>query len=199
MERRILITGANGQLGRAVNQLLKDREEYSLINTSLSESSAYCPIKLDITNPMGVMNLIQDVRPQVIINCAAHTQVDLCESDQERAYAINALGPKHLAEAAQAVEARLIHIMYLTVRKKNLILRRMLQNLRVSMEQPSLLVKNLLRVSVRTIRLFVQPGYTEKERILSEPCSVWQRKARTSELSVIRWDHLPVPLSWQEP
>lgn len=110
MERRILITGANGQLGRAVNQLLKDREEYSLINTSLSESSAYCPIKLDITNPMGVMNLIQDVRPQVIINCAAHTQVDLCESDQERAYAINALGPKHLAEAAQAVEARLIHI-----------------------------------------------------------------------------------------
>lgn len=110
MERRVLITGANGQLGRAVNQILKDREDISLINTCRHESSAYCPIKLDITNPMSVMNLIQDIRPQVIINCAAHTQVDLCESDQEGAYAINALGPKYLAEAAQAVEARMIHI-----------------------------------------------------------------------------------------
>lgn len=110
MERRVLITGANGQLGRAINQLLKDREDISLINTCVMDSSAYCPIKLDITNPMGVMNLVQDLRPQIIINCAAHTQVDLCETDQERAYAINALGPKHLAEAAQAVEAKLIHI-----------------------------------------------------------------------------------------
>jgi dTDP-4-dehydrorhamnose reductase len=110
MERRILITGANGQLGIAINDLLKNREDITLINTCVLESSAYCPIKLDITNPMGVMNLIQELNPQIIINCAAHTQVDLCESDQDRAYAINALGPKHLAEAAQAVEARLIHI-----------------------------------------------------------------------------------------
>ena len=110
MERRILITGANGQLGLAINDLLKNREDITLINTCVLESSAYCPIKLDITNPMGVMNLIQELNPQIIINCAAHTQVDLCESDQDRAYAINALGPKHLAEAAQAVEARLIHI-----------------------------------------------------------------------------------------
>lgn len=110
MERRILITGANGQLGIAINELLESREDITLINTCVLESSAYCPIKLDITNPMGVMNLIQELNPQIIINCAAHTQVDLCESDQERAYAINALGPKHLAEAAQAVEARLIHI-----------------------------------------------------------------------------------------
>lgn len=110
MERRILITGANGQLGLAINQLLSEREDITLINTCLSESSAYCPIKLDITNPMGVMNLVQELSPQIIINCAAHTQVDLCESDQEKAYTINALGPKYLAEAAKAVEARLIHI-----------------------------------------------------------------------------------------
>lgn len=110
MERRILITGANGQLGLAINQVLKDREDITLINTCLLDSSAYCPIKLDITNPMGVMNLVQELNPQIIINCAAHTQVDLCESEQEKAYTINALGPKYLAEAAQAVEARLIHI-----------------------------------------------------------------------------------------
>lgn len=110
MERRILITGANGQLGIAINQLLKEREDITLINTCLLESSAYCPIKLDITNPMGVMNLVQELNPQIIINCAAHTQVDQCESEQEKAYTINALGPKYLAEAAKAVEARLIHI-----------------------------------------------------------------------------------------
>jgi dTDP-4-dehydrorhamnose reductase len=110
MERRIVITGACGQLGRALNQVLKDRTDLTIINTTTREPTAYCPIILDITNSVAVMNLIQELRPEIIINCAAHTGVDLCESDQERAYQINAIGPKNLAVAAEALEAKLIHV-----------------------------------------------------------------------------------------
>lgn len=110
MDRRIVITGACGQLGRALNQVLKDRTDLTIINTTTREPTAYCPIILDITNSVAVMNLIQELKPEVIINCAAHTGVDLCESDQERAYRINAIGPKNLAVAAEALEAKLIHV-----------------------------------------------------------------------------------------
>lgn len=110
MERRIVITGACGQLGRALNQVLKDRTDLTVINTGTREPTAYCPIILDITNPVAVMNFVQEIKPEIIINCAAHTAVDLCESDQERAYRVNALGPKNLAVAADALEAKLIHV-----------------------------------------------------------------------------------------
>jgi dTDP-4-dehydrorhamnose reductase len=110
MERRILITGSKGQLGRALNQVLSEKAEITIINTDMGELTAYCPISLDITNLVAVMNFVQDLKPDVIINCAAHTAVDLCESDQERAYKINALGPKNLAVAANAVDAKLVQV-----------------------------------------------------------------------------------------
>lgn len=110
MERRIVITGACGQLGRALNQVLKERSDLTVVNTGTREPTAYCPIILDITNSVAVMNFIQEIKPEVIINCAAHTGVDLCESEQERAYRINAIGPKNLAAAAAALEAKLIHV-----------------------------------------------------------------------------------------
>lgn len=110
MERRIIVTGANGQLGRGINQILNQRMDLSIINADISDTTAYCPIKLDIANPAAVMNLVRDIKPEIIINCAAHTAVDLCETDQENAYRINALGPKNLAVAADALDAKLIHI-----------------------------------------------------------------------------------------
>jgi len=112
MKKSILITGANGQLGRALNAVLREQleEEIMILNTCKTETTSYCPILLDITNPVGVMNMVQDLKPDIIINCAAHTAVDLCESDKERAYEINALGPKYLASAAHAIDAKLIHV-----------------------------------------------------------------------------------------
>jgi dTDP-4-dehydrorhamnose reductase len=82
----------------------------TIINTDMGEPTAYCPIILDITNAVAVMNLVQDLKPEIIINCAAHTAVDLCESDQERAYKINAIGPKNMAIAADAVDAKLVQV-----------------------------------------------------------------------------------------
>lgn len=110
MERRIVITGACGQLGRALNQVLKERSDLTIVNTGSREPTAYCPIILDITNSVAVMNFIQEIKPEIIINCTAHTGVDLCESEQEKAYRMNAIGPKNLAAAAAALEAKLIHI-----------------------------------------------------------------------------------------
>ncbi len=112
MERRILITGSNGQLGRALNQIFMEQADtkITIINSDMGEPTAYCPIILDITNSVAVMNLVQELKPDVIINCAAYTAVDLCESDQDKAYKINAIGPKNLATAANALDAKLVQV-----------------------------------------------------------------------------------------
>lgn len=112
MERRVLITGANGQLGLAINQVIQERKDLNItmINTDVGEATAYCPITLDITNPVAVMNLVQNIKPEIIINCAAFTAVDLCESEKERAYRINAIGAKNLAIAANDFDAKFVQV-----------------------------------------------------------------------------------------
>jgi dTDP-4-dehydrorhamnose reductase len=65
---------------------------------------------LDITDEEQVKAYVSRIKPDIIINCAALTAVDLCESEQEKAYQINAIGPKNLAIAADAVDAKLVHV-----------------------------------------------------------------------------------------
>lgn len=112
MGKRILITGANGQLGRALNQVLQEKKDLdcTVINAGRGEATSYCPLILDITNSVAVMNVVQDLKPDIIINCAAHTGVDLCETEQEKAHQINAIGPKNLAKAANAIDCKLVHV-----------------------------------------------------------------------------------------
>ncbi len=98
---KILITGSNGQLGRAMNVELKDTE-YELVNTDVGE--------LDITNITAVMEFVKEVKPTIIINCAAHTAVDLCESQWDSAYKINAIGPRNLSIAAREVGAKMVQV-----------------------------------------------------------------------------------------
>lgn len=99
--KKILVTGCNGQLGKAVNEVYKD-EKVTLINTDVAD--------LDITSIDAVMSYVSDKKPDVIINCAAHTNVNACESEWDLAYKINAIGPRNLAIAANSVQAKLIHI-----------------------------------------------------------------------------------------
>lgn len=106
----ILITGASGQLGLALNHLLKNREEIEVYRTDTVKSEDGLVNALDITDETAVSSLISVIKPDVIINCAAMTAVDLCEKESEKAYRINALGPKYLARAAENVGAKLIHI-----------------------------------------------------------------------------------------
>jgi len=87
--KRIIVTGCNGQLGKAVNQIMAGNSEYDLVNTDVAE--------LDITDIDQVMKLARDVKPYAIINCAAHTNVNGCEQDREGAFRINAIGARNSA------------------------------------------------------------------------------------------------------
>lgn len=100
--KKIMITGSNGQLGCALNHFYKDDPEVQLINTDVSE--------LNITDQDAVMKIVRETSPDIIINCAAHTQVDACETDEQRAYEINALGAKYLSLAANEVSATLVQL-----------------------------------------------------------------------------------------
>ena len=100
--KKILITGSHGQMGRALNDFYGGNEAVRLINTDVDE--------LNITDKQEVMEKIREIAPDIIINCAAHTQVDACETDEERAYQINAAGPYHLSLAANEADAVLVHI-----------------------------------------------------------------------------------------
>ena len=100
--KKIIVTGCNGQLGRAVNLFFKDNKDISFVNTDVGE--------LDITNIDKVMELAREVQPYAIINCAAHTGVDVCETEYDKAFKINAIGPRNLSIAARETGAKLMHI-----------------------------------------------------------------------------------------
>lgn len=100
--KKLIITGCNGQLGRAINEQYGADTEYELINTDVDE--------LDITNVDAVLALSREVKPYAIINCAAYTNVDRCEVDVDLAYRINAIGARNLAIAAADAGAKLMHV-----------------------------------------------------------------------------------------
>ena len=104
--KRILITGCNGQLGRAIQKEYGNSVEF--IRTDMLDAEGI--IKLDISDLDAVRELVNDSRPDVIINCAAFTNVDGCEVKEDVAYQANAIGPKNLAIAAKEVGAKLVHI-----------------------------------------------------------------------------------------
>ena len=110
--KKIIVTGCNGQLGRAVNELLKGSEEYELVNTDVGAAVSATPgaRELDITDVKKVTEFVDEIKPYAIINCAAHTNVDACETQIDLAYKINAIGPRNLAIAARKNDAKLIHI-----------------------------------------------------------------------------------------
>lgn len=107
---RIFITGAKGQLGQALHKLLKNEQDYLLYLTDLQPDEDDSVKKLDITDEAAVISEIEGFNPDIIINCVAMTAVDLCESEQDKAYSINALGPKYIAKAANRIGAKLIHL-----------------------------------------------------------------------------------------
>lgn len=100
--KKYLITGCNGQLGRALNEVLANDDQVTLVNTDVED--------LNICDLEAVRTFVGREKPDVIINCAAHTAVDLCEEDKENAYNINAVGPKNLAMAAEENGAEIVQV-----------------------------------------------------------------------------------------
>lgn len=97
---KVLITGAQGQVGRALLAAAPAHVEIVAMGRA----------ELDIGMADAVADAVRQHRPEVIINAAAYTAVDRAESEPEIARIVNELGPKHLADAARATGARLIHV-----------------------------------------------------------------------------------------
>nr|WP_324257481.1 dTDP-4-dehydrorhamnose reductase [Cellvibrio fontiphilus] len=98
---KILVTGANGQVGYCLQQLLRE-QDFDFIALTRGE--------LDISDANAVNLCIAEFKPDVIINAAAYTAVDKAEQEQELAYAINRDGPANLARAAKTLDAAILHI-----------------------------------------------------------------------------------------
>lgn len=98
---KVLITGANGQLGRAFRELL-EKEKVEFIATTRAE--------LDVTNLEQIREFVAKNKGIThIINCAAYNQVDKAEEDWKTAYLVNGFGPRNLAIVANEIDAELVH------------------------------------------------------------------------------------------
>ena len=96
---KTLITGQHGQVSQALQQRLQGLGELIVLGRD----------QLDLANPEHIRQQVRDHRPDLIINAAAHTAVDLAESEPDAAFAINAIAPGILAEEAKALGVPLIH------------------------------------------------------------------------------------------
>jgi dTDP-4-dehydrorhamnose reductase len=98
---KVLVTGANGQLGFDVIKRL-DSEGIDYLGTDRET--------LDITNKEQVKRVISDYNPDVVIHCAAYTAVDKAEDEKELCYSVNVLGTKYVAEACKDINAKMVYI-----------------------------------------------------------------------------------------
>ena len=113
--KRILICGSNGLLGQRLSSILSGQTQYEVLNTSIERSFVFDDrmfdyTQLDITNRSDVKSLVSSFQPDVILNAAAATNVDWCESNHEAAWKINVKAVENLVEAARKVHAQLIHV-----------------------------------------------------------------------------------------
>ena len=110
---KILVTGANGQLGWDMISELKKRGHEPIatdILDSFEQDREY--IKLDITDEKAVHDVITKTKPDAVVHCAAWTAVDAAEEEENKpkVYAINVLGTKYIAEACKEVDCKMIYI-----------------------------------------------------------------------------------------
>ncbi|HEY9862262.1 MAG TPA: dTDP-4-dehydrorhamnose reductase [Candidatus Obscuribacterales bacterium] len=98
--KRILVTGANGQVGQELQSCL----------TPVGEVTSFGRDALDLAHPEQILQVVEKLQPDIIVNAAAYTAVDKAETELEQAIAVNATATQVLAETAQRVGAFFIHI-----------------------------------------------------------------------------------------
>jgi dTDP-4-dehydrorhamnose reductase len=98
----VLVTGANGQLGQAIQSIAGKYPSIDFVFCSSSE--------LNITDKKNCETVFEKHKPQFCINAAAYTAVDKAESEPEKAYSINCIGAKNIAETCKEFNTKLIHI-----------------------------------------------------------------------------------------
>jgi len=103
---KVLITGCRGQLGRElcrqIDGLNRVQPQFQVVATDLDS--------MDITDTHQVQKIVSFEKPEVIINTAAYTKVDACETDEQTAFRVNALGARNLAVAAYNIGAKILQV-----------------------------------------------------------------------------------------
>lgn len=112
---RIMITGCHGLLGQSVLKMFLKSTDSEILATAKDartflDFGGFDYTMLDITSRSDVKNLVVYFRPDVIINTAAYTNVDGCETNRELAWRVNVEGVRNLVNSARRVDAKLIHI-----------------------------------------------------------------------------------------
>lgn len=110
---KILITGSNGLLGQAIISIFTRESDFELVLSSVEETSNinlnYKYIQLDITSKEQVKKTVADTAPDLIINCAAFTDVDGCETERVLSWKLNVDAVKHLIIAARPNNVKIVH------------------------------------------------------------------------------------------
>jgi dTDP-4-dehydrorhamnose reductase len=104
-QKRILVTGINGQVGGVLKSQLSDC--CNLITASRTGQDA--DITLDLADHKQLLQTVMDIKPDIIINPAAYTKVDMAEEEPTEALNINGIAPGVLAEACKSINATLVH------------------------------------------------------------------------------------------
>ena len=110
---KILITGSNGQLGNELQKIVATgRAEIGSVSEQIKNSEVFAldVDKLDITKLEQVKTVLKEINPDVVINCAAATNVDGCEANKDLALKINAIGAKNLAIVSEERGAKLVQV-----------------------------------------------------------------------------------------
>src|SRR5688572_1500683 len=109
---RIFISGANGLLGQSIVSIFTRESDHELITSGIEPSPlidlGHQYEKLDITNKEDVKKLIGFYEPKVIINCAAFTDVDKCETERELCWKLNVDAVKNLIIAARSSNSKVV-------------------------------------------------------------------------------------------
>jgi dTDP-4-dehydrorhamnose reductase len=110
---KILITGNKGQLGTQITNIINTKEsELGKINAVYNDAvvKGIDLDELDITNLNDLRKVLKDFAPDLVINCAAYTNVDGCEANEDVAFKANAIGPRNLAIGCKEIGAKLVHV-----------------------------------------------------------------------------------------
>lgn len=112
--RKILLTGANGLLGQKTTDIFARESDHELILTDIGEKAEeprkYKYFPLDITNKEKVKEAIKELKPEIIINAAAYTNVDGCETERELSWRVNVDAVKNLIIASRFNNTKVIHV-----------------------------------------------------------------------------------------
>ena len=115
IRKKVLVTGSNGLLGQKIIYSLIERKDIDLLASSkglnrLITKSGYKYIDLDITRNEEVKKVFENEKPDAVINCAAMTNVDYCEENQDSCWEINVNAVENLAKSCEALKSHLLHL-----------------------------------------------------------------------------------------